>query len=367
VADLTTVDQGTGIPDNASAETIFDGIANAVNPAIAHFHANVASAVVSGSPHTVPVSDSDKRVTYVTPSTISAYTVFQLPSTVRPGCRVYYQLTCTADGLLQFPSDTFVKVIGEARGGFVNKVLIEVVGLGTTSTTILVTIENLPQLTGSAQTLVFRQDASAADGSTGYLEDIDEFYSVNSTSGTPTSETKYSILDTIEDYRFTDGYLYFRAEWLQGGSVHARAEWRQASNPFAVRTYQVDGYHNYLLQPSVAGGGTAFGLGNMVFGGFHIDTGVAFTGGNCLINSVPSSGVSGFDIIALQGRAMIGVFKSGPVNFATFSGTPSPPPYTDPVAGTTYDPDGCIPGSTLSTNQVNLYALTPSDLTTGSF
>lgn len=362
MSDFTAVDLGTGVAGNASAETIFDGANDAINPFIDHFQPQIAAAVVSGVTHTIPISDSDSHLTDVTPSTISSYTEFDLPTTIRPNSKVVYRITATADGLVQLPSANVVDIKGEVRGGFLNIITIQSTSASDSTTRLNIVVENLPSLAASTKTLVFRQDMSANDGVTGYLEDLGEFFKVNDTSGTPTTETKYSVLENIENFRARDGFFYWRAEWLLNGTIQALAEFRQPVTGFDApqNSYAVQGFRSYTLNPAVSGSGTAFGGGTLTFGGLNMNLATTYAAGGFLVKADKTVAPTTADLFAWGLRSMFGMYRTAPTFFALLS--------VDPLNGLSVtNPNGMVPGSTLNTNQFNLFSLTPSELASGSF
>lgn len=232
-------------PDNPGADDLFDGSTKIK----ANF--DLLKATSASFSSALPFT---RFWTDFATANLSSTTTFSLPATVLPGSKV--QMHLTGPGPIRWPNTNLVSQTGTYRNGYLNIVTATVLSGSTSGTArISVTIENAPLATIG---LVFRQDVRT---NAGLLASESELFSVNSGSGSPGTESKYSILDSIEPER--DGYYYFQLRYFNGGTTTGTAIFRQRSNLIRVpESFEVvDDYLAYsgtsgLTIPSL---GTVFG------------------------------------------------------------------------------------------------------------
>jgi|GEM_PF-5766005 len=97
--------------------------------------------------------------------------------------------------------------------------------------------------------LVMRQDLN--DG--GLFADNAEALSSNSDAAIPLNESKYSIMNVIENLKAADGVYYFTAVWsdmVTGSESEIEIKWKQTSNPLDVTAETVQGFE--LISSNIA-------------------------------------------------------------------------------------------------------------------
>lgn len=160
---------------------------------------------------------------------------------------------------LRFPEE--VKMVGRYDKEQTNWIYIENQGGITAGAADLCgRIESRPD--SPSQGLVIRQRLTTSRLS--LFSSITDALSASAGSGSPSTENKYSIADQLEDYRWWDGFFYFRLRYfnLSQQQVGSDIVWRQRSNPGDLRN--VDRVDDFLpisgttqLNFTRAGGGTA--------------------------------------------------------------------------------------------------------------
>ena len=352
MANFDNINPGT-TPDDPGAETIYSG-AQKIKTFI-EAHEASTNGTVTASPHEMPLDGN--RVEYFATTTLAAGASRRLtvPASPRPGTVAHYFFDCAEDGQVSFESGKAVRVNGEIRGGFLNYVKVSVVGSADASTTITVDVVNMPKDTVTGETLVFWQDLSTVQDRTSLLVGQDEFAYVNEGVGTPTSVPKYSILGDLEKYRAPDGYFYFKVEYLISGTVAARLEFRQASNPLdPTKVYEVDGYTNYVSLPGISGGGIGFTGGGMAVGGFNLARNTAYAEGSLHVRTSKTAALSAQEATDTLAFCLVGLRESW-IDFAASFG----------LSASTYPGPGLTASVPVtSINQCHVYALRPQDLTT---